>query len=99
LTKLIGPSAKLIKSHWENNYGGALKALNTVEKKLAGMLTEKDLPPYVYGSLKRDELLRTGSVLLHENYFVSLGGDGKPGGAVLGSITKSFGSYVCYLGS
>jgi superoxide dismutase, Fe-Mn family len=95
-TKLTGLSAKLIKSHWENNYGGALKALNTVEKKLAGMLTEKDLPPYVYGSLKRDELLRTGSVLLHENYFASLGGDGKPGGAVLASISKSYGSYATW---
>jgi superoxide dismutase, Fe-Mn family len=93
---LIGLSPKLIKSHWENNYGGALKALNTVEKKLAEILTQKDLPPYIYSGLKRDELLRTGSVLLHENYFASLGGDGKPGGAVLASITKSFGSYATW---
>jgi len=31
------------------------------------MLPEKDLPPYVYGDLKREELVRTGSVILHEH--------------------------------
>src|ERR1051325_5407361 len=35
---------KLIRSHWENNYGGAVKALNAVELRLAAMLKEKDLP-------------------------------------------------------
>src|ERR1700752_1665513 len=42
--KLKGLSEKLIKSHWENNYGGAVKALNAVEQRLASMLSEKDLP-------------------------------------------------------
>ena len=79
--KLKGLSEKLIKSHWENNYGGAVKALNTVEQRLASMLTEKDLPPYIYGDLKREELVRTGSVVLHENYFANLGGDGCGGAA------------------
>ena len=31
-TKLKGISEKLIRSHWENNYGGAVKALNAVEQ-------------------------------------------------------------------
>ncbi|HVI71820.1 MAG TPA: Fe-Mn family superoxide dismutase [Pyrinomonadaceae bacterium] len=48
--QLKGLSEKLIRSHWENNYGGAVKALNAVEQRLAAMLTEKDLPAYVYGS-------------------------------------------------
>jgi len=34
-TKLKGLSEKLIRSHWENNYGGAVKALNAVEQRLA----------------------------------------------------------------
>src|ERR1041385_1907464 len=51
--KLKGLSEKLVKSHWENNYGGAVKALNAVEQRLAAMLKEKDLPAYVYGDLKR----------------------------------------------
>jgi Fe-Mn family superoxide dismutase len=91
--KLKGLSEKLMKSHWENNYGGAVKALNFVEQRLASMLTEKDLPPYVYGDLKREELVRTGSLVLHENYFANLGGDGKASGKVLDLIKEWFGSY------
>ncbi|MGH9967246.1 MAG: superoxide dismutase, partial [Pyrinomonadaceae bacterium] len=92
-TKLKGISEKLIKSHWENNYGGAVKALNAVEQRLGSLLQDKDLPPYIYGDLKREELVRTGSVVLHENYFANLGGDGKPGGTVLDSLKQWFGSY------
>jgi Fe-Mn family superoxide dismutase len=91
--KLRGLSEKLIKSHWENNYGGAVKALNVVEQRLASILTDKDLPPYIYGDLKREELVRTGSVVLHENYFANLGGDGKAGGKVLDLIKQWFGGY------
>src|SRR6201988_2190325 len=88
--KLKGLSEKLIKSHWENNYGGAVKALNAVEQRLATMLGDKDLPPYFYGDLKREELVRTGSVVLHDHYFANLGGDGKPGGNVLNAIKQAF---------
>jgi Fe-Mn family superoxide dismutase len=91
--KLKGLSEKLIKSHWEYNYGGAVKALNVVEQRLASMLTEKDLPPYIYGDLKREELVRTGSVVLHEHYFANLGGDGKASGKVLDLIKEWFGGY------
>jgi Fe-Mn family superoxide dismutase len=70
--KLKGLSEKLIRSHWENNYGGAEKALNAVEQRLATMLKEKDLPAYMYGDLKREELVRSGSVVLHELYFANL---------------------------
>ena len=92
-TRLKGISEKLIKSHWENNYSGAVNALNAVEQRLATMLGDKDLPAYVYGDLKREELVRTGSVVLHEHYFANLGGDGKPGGDVLNAIKQAFVSY------
>src|SRR2546426_8183980 len=46
--KLKGLSERLIRSHWENNYGGAVKALNAIERRLAAMLREKDLPPYYW---------------------------------------------------
>lgn len=90
--KLTGLSEKLIRSHWENNYGGAVKALNTVEQRLDAMLKDKDLPAYIYGDLKREELVRTGSVVLHEQYFGNLGGDGKAGGKILDLIKQWFGS-------
>ena len=91
--KLKGLSEKLIRSHWENNYGGAVKALNAVEQRLASLLEDKDLPPYIYGDLKREELVRTGSVVLHEFYFANLGGNGRAGGLVLEMVKKWFGSY------
>ncbi|MEP7272987.1 MAG: Fe-Mn family superoxide dismutase [Acidobacteriota bacterium] len=91
--RLKGISEKLIRSHHENNYTGAVKALNAVEQRLATMLADQDLPAYVYGGLKREELLRTGSVVLHENYFSNLGGDGKAGNEVLAAIKQSYGSY------
>jgi superoxide dismutase, Fe-Mn family len=91
--KLNGLSEKLIRSHWENNYGGAVKALNAVEQRLAATLKEPDTPAYIYGDLKREELVRTGSVVLHEHYFANLGGDGKAAGKVLDLVKQWFGSY------
>lgn len=91
--KLKGLSEKLIRSHWENNYGGAVRALNTVEQRLEATMKEKDLPAFVYGDLKREELVRTGSVVLHEHYFANLGGDGKPGGKALDLLKQWFGSF------
>ena len=91
--KLNGLSEKLVRSHWENNYGGAVKALNAVEQRLDVMLADKDLPAYVYGDLKREELVRTGSVVLHEHYFANLGGSGKASGSALELVKGAFGSY------
>jgi Fe-Mn family superoxide dismutase len=92
-TKLTGISEKLIKSHWENNYSGAIKALNAVEQHLSALMKEKDLPAYFYGDLKREELIRTGSVVLHEKYFANLGGNGKADGTARKMIEQWFGSY------
>lgn len=91
--KLKGLSEKLIRSHHENNYTGSVRALNVVEQRLASMLADKDTPAFVYGDLKREELVRTGSVLLHEYYFGNLGGDGKAAGDVLKAIGQQFSSY------
>lgn len=90
--KLAGLSEKLVRSHWENNYGGAVKALNTIEQRLEGALRDQDLPPYLYGDWKREELVRTGSVVLHEHYFGNLGGDGKPSGSAASLIKEWFSS-------
>lgn len=57
------------------------------------MLQDKDLPPYVYGDLKCEELVRTGSILLHNHYFANLGGNSKASGRVVDLIKQWFGSY------
>jgi Fe-Mn family superoxide dismutase len=88
-TKLDGLSEKLIRSHWENNYQGAINALNAIEPKIPGLVADKDWPPYLLGNVKREELLRTGSMIMHGLYFGNLGGDGKPSG----DIARSLGEY------
>lgn len=94
--KLNGLSEKLIRSHWENNYIGSVKALNMISERLAVAMKDPELPPIVYGGLKREELHRVGSVILHEHYFGNLGGDGKAAGDVLNSIKKAYGSYEAW---
>jgi Fe-Mn family superoxide dismutase len=90
--RLKGLSEKLLRSHWENNYRGAVGALNVVELRLDAMRKDKEAPGYIYADLKREELARTGSIVLHERYFANLGGDGRPGGSVLAALKEWFGS-------
>src|SRR4029078_5305334 len=67
-------STKLIESHYENNYGGALRRLNSVSEQLES-LDWASTPAHVINGLKRDELSALNSTLLHELYFASMGGD------------------------
>lgn len=91
--KLSGLSEELLRSHWENNYGGSVRTLNAVRQKLAALLADKDTPPFLYGDLKREHLMRSGSVTLHELYFDNLGGDGKPDAEIRKSIASAFGTF------
>ncbi|RYU61332.1 superoxide dismutase [Methylolobus aquaticus] len=90
--KLDGLSEKLIRSHWENNYGGSVKALNAVKQRLAAALGDPDLPPFIYNDLKREHLMRTGSVVLHELYFSNLGGGDKMDAGLRKALSDTFGS-------
>lgn len=91
--RLNGLSERLVRSHWENNYGGSVKALANVKARLALAGGDKDLPPYVYNDLKREHLIRTASVVLHELYFENLGGDGKASADARQVIAHAFGSF------
>src|SRR6185369_16380429 len=68
---LKGISEKLIQSHWENNYIGAVKALNLVRGRLSAAVQDANTPAYLFTGLKREQLARTGSVVLHELYFAN----------------------------
>lgn len=94
--KLQGLSEKLIRSHWENNYVGSVKSLNLIETRLAAAMRDPDFPAVVYGGLKREELHRVGSVVLHEHYFDNLGGDGRPGGGVAKALSQVYGSTAAW---
>src|ERR1700757_4908899 len=89
---LNGLSQRLIESHYENNYGGALRRLNAITEKLESLDFAKT-PGYVLNGLKRDELVALNSTLLHELYFASLGGDGRPTPAMSEVLTTHFGSF------
>jgi superoxide dismutase, Fe-Mn family len=91
--RLDGLSERLIRSHWENNYQGSVRALNTIETRLAAAMADKDFPPVAYGGLKREELHRTGSVVLHELYFEQFGGNGSVSPPVRAALARSHGSY------
>jgi Fe-Mn family superoxide dismutase len=89
--KLKGLSEKLLVSHHENNYGGALKNLNKVEEQL--QQTSKDTPGFVVGGLRERELTFGNSVVLHELYFGNVGGNGKASGSVEKAIAERFGGF------
>ena len=80
-TKLRGLSERLIVSHHDNNYAGAVKNLNKVEEELERVT--RDTPPFLVSGLKERELTFTNSMILHEHYFATLGGDGRATGAAL----------------
>ena len=88
--KLHGLSEKLLNSHHDNNYTGAVKRLNLIQQQLGQL--PKDAPPYQVGSLKREELIATNSMVLHEFYFGNLGGDGKASGAITELIKAQYGT-------
>ena len=91
--RLIGLSERLITSHWENNYQGSVRGLNVIETRLAAAMADPDFPTVAYAGLKREQLHRTGSVILHEYYFDSLGGNGQPGGSIYEALAMAFGSF------
>ncbi len=84
-------SFKLIESHYENHYGGALRRLNAITEKLES-LDWANTPGYVINGLKREELIALNSTLLHELYFASMGGDGQATEAMSAVLARDFGS-------
>jgi Fe-Mn family superoxide dismutase len=84
-------SVPLIESHYENNYGGALRRLNAITEQLES-LDFATTPGHVLNGLKREELVALNSTLLHELYFASLGGDGQPTKAMSQTLANDFGS-------
>jgi superoxide dismutase, Fe-Mn family len=90
---LNGLSQRLIDSHWSNNYGGSVRALNETKRRLADALADRELPPYIYNDLKREHLMRTGSVVLHELYFENLGGNGRADDAARAWLASAFGQF------
>ena len=82
---------RLIVSHYENNYGAAVRSLNALRDRLAGMDPTTTSAAEIRG-LKREELSAMASVVLHELYFANLSGARKgPGPIVAAALEEHFG--------
>lgn len=91
-TKLNGLSERIVVSHHQNNYSGAVKRLNAIRAELAS-LKFASAPGFQINGLKREELIATNSMLLHELHFDCLGGDGATLPAAMAeALAASFGS-------
>ncbi|MGD9656927.1 MAG: superoxide dismutase [Methylocystis sp.] len=90
--KIKGLSEKLLISHYENNYVGAVKRLNAIAEQIAALDFDK-APGFQINGLKREELVATNSMILHEIYFAGLGEGGRPGADLAQAIDRDFGGY------
>src|SRR5207302_10118187 len=89
--RIKGMSEKLLVSHYENNYGGAVNRLNSIAAQLAELDFAK-APGFVINGLKREELIASNSMILHELFFASLGDEGAPEGELRDALVRDFGS-------
>jgi Fe-Mn family superoxide dismutase len=86
-----GLSEKILVSHHDNNYAGAVRRLNTISAQFAA-LDVATAPGFVINGLKREELMAMNSMILHEIYFDSLGAGGEPAGNLAQALARDFGS-------
>lgn len=92
--KLRGISEKMIVSHHDRNYAGAVKNLNRVEQELAAL--GKDAPGFTVAALEERKLVFTNSMILHEHYFANLGGDGRAAGGIASALAGTHGTLATW---
>jgi Fe-Mn family superoxide dismutase len=87
---LNGISERMIVSHHDNNYAGAVRNLNVIEEQLRAI--DGTTPPPVVVALRERELTFRNSKTLHEAYFANLGGNGQRSGDIETALTQAYGS-------
>ena len=87
-----GLSEKLLTSHHDNNYVGAVNRLGAIAAEVA-TLDPATAPGYRVNGLKREELIAWNSMILHEVYFAGLGGTEAPSAALAQAVERDFGSH------
>jgi len=90
--RIKGMSERLIISHYENNYGGAVKRLNLIEDQLAQLEFGK-AASFLINGLKREQLIAMNSMILHELFFDGLGEQSEPQVSLHEAMTRDFGSF------
>jgi len=90
--RIKGMSERLIVSHYDNNYGGAVKRLNLIEEELAA-IDYAAAPVFQVNGLKREQLVAMNSMILHELFFDGLGNESEPAAELRDTLARDFGSY------
>jgi superoxide dismutase, Fe-Mn family len=89
---LNGMSARLIESHYEHNYGAAVRRLNALASEIDA-LDPARAGDSLLRRLQQEKTDALNSALLHELYFASLGGDGRsPPEIIAKAIERDFSS-------
>jgi Fe-Mn family superoxide dismutase len=92
-TTIPGLSAKLLTSHHDNNYVGAVKRLGAIRAEFA-RVDPLVAPGFTLNGLKREELIAWNSMILHEVYFAGLGAASRPNATLAKAIERDFGSHT-----
>lgn len=87
-----GLSEKLLRSHYDNNYTGAVNRLGAISAELSG-LDMASTPGYRLNGLKREELIAWNSMILHEAYFAGFGPAERPSAGLAQAVERDFGSH------
>ena len=87
-----GLSEKLLTSHHDNNYVGAVKRLGAIRAEF-GKLDPSTAPVFTVNGLKREELIAWNSMILHEVYFAGLGAAAAPSAGLAQAVERDFGSH------
>ncbi len=90
-TGVTGLSEKLLRSHFDNNYSGAVNRLGAISAEVSG-LDLAATPGYRLNGLKREELVAWNSMILHEVYFAGLSAAAAPSAPLAQAIERDFGS-------
>jgi Fe-Mn family superoxide dismutase len=88
---VAGLSEKLLVSHHDNNYVGAVTRLGAIAKSFAA-IDPATAPGFMINGLKREELIAWNSMILHELYFAGLGSPSRSAAPLAAAIERDFGS-------
>ena len=88
---VAGLSEKLLVSHHDNNYAGAVRRLGQIMGQFAA-LDPAAAPGFQLHGRKREELIAWNSMILHEVYFAGFGAPAAPSAALAQAIERDFGS-------
>jgi Fe-Mn family superoxide dismutase len=87
-----GLSEKLLVSHHDNNYAGAVRRISAIRAAFA-KLDLATAGTFEINGLKREELIAWNSMILHEVYFAGLAPAAAPAGPLAQALERDFGSH------